>query len=220
MRVALRPARLTDAAALLDIKDRIRLRLETATSRQLGGFLLGTSLAEYRQFIQHDVVLVAESDCPRQVVGFAIVMQHDTLMQSELLKRAEQVQWEAAFRQRFDARRLAFFEQLGMLPDAAFRVYAKYLAFAVTWQILQTHEALFTTVLQYPFVNTAALSFIKVVGFQHVGVVDEVYADYGRIKSDVYHLERRTFERTIDQPRFKIFLERARQAGYWPQEPA
>ena len=218
MRVALRPAGLADAAALLDIKDRIRLKLESATSRQLGGFLLGTSLVEYEQFIRRDVVLVAESDCPQQVVGFAIVMQHDTLMQSELLKRAEQVQWEAAFRQRFDARRMAFFEQLGMLPDAAYRVYAKYLAFSITWQVLQTHEALFTTVLQYPFVNTAALSFIKVVGFEYVGVVDEVYPDYGRIKSDVYHLERPIFERKIDQPRFKIFLERARQAGYWTQE--
>lgn len=218
MRVALRPAGLADAAALLDIKDRIRLKLESATSRQLGGFLLGTSLVEYEQFIRRDVVLVAESDCPRQVVGFAIVMQHDTLMQSELLKRAEQVQWEAAFRQRFDVRRMAFFEQLGMLPDAAYRVYAKYLAFSITWQVLQTHEALFTTVLQYPFVNTAALSFIKVIGFEYVGVVDEVYPDYGRIKSDVYHLERPIFERKIDQPRFKIFLERARQAGYWTQE--
>jgi hypothetical protein len=147
-------------------------------------------------------------------VGFAIVMRHDTLIQSELLKRAEQVQWEAAFRQRFDAQRIAFFEQLGMLPDATYRVYAKYLAFSITWQVLQTHDALFTTVLQYPFVNTAALSFIKVVGFQLVGVVDEVYPEYGHIKSDVYHLERQTFERHIDQPRFKVFLERARRFGH------
>ena len=214
MPIAIRPAVLADAAALLDIKDRLRLRLEAAASQRLGGFLLGTSLHEYQQFIQNDVVLVAESDGPRQVVGFAIVMQHDTLLHSELLKRAEQVQWEAAFRQRFDARRMAFFEQLGMLPDTTYRVYAKYLAFSITRQILQTHEALFTTVLQYPFVNTAALSFIKVVGFEPVGVVDEVYPEYGRIKSDVYHLERQTFERHIDQPRFKVFLERARRFGY------
>jgi len=215
MRVALRPAALEDAIALLEIKEQLRLRLENMTSKRLGGFLLGTSLAEYQRFIQQDVVLVAECDLPQKIVGFAIVIQHDTLAQSTLMQRAEQVQWETAFRLRFNAKRFAFFEQLGMLPDPAYRVYAKYLAFAITRHALQTHEALFTTVLQYPFINTAALSFIKIVGFEWVGVVEEVYPELGRIKSDVYHLERQVFEHVINKPQFKTFTARANRLGYF-----
>jgi hypothetical protein len=100
------------------------------------------------------------------------------------------------------------------LPNSAYRVYAKYLAFSVTHRIFQSHESLFTTVLQYPVVNTAALSFIKVVGFDWVGVVDEVYPEVGRIRSDVYHLDRNTFEKALDTPRFRIFIERAQRLGY------
>lgn len=214
MKVTLRSAAAEDGLAILHIKEQLRLKLEDSTAKRLGGFLLGTSLAEYQQFIQQDVVLVAECDEPRQVVGFAVVMNHASLAQSALLQRAEQVQWETAFRTGFNAKHFAFFEQLGMLPDPAYRVYAKYLAFAITWKIFQTHEALFTTVLQYPFLNTAALSFINVVGFEYAGMVDEVYPDIGRVKSNVYHLERQDFLAELEQPKFRNFLARAQKLGY------
>jgi hypothetical protein len=216
MQIAIRTAVPADAAALLAIKEQLRLDLEHATDKHLGGFLLGTSLDEYRRFIECDDVLVAECAEPRQVVGFAIALRHATLADSALLQRAAQAQWENAFRLKFDAQRFAFFEQLGMLPDPAYLVYAKYLAFAITWRILRTHEALFTTVLQYPFVNTAALSFIKIVGFEWVGLIDEVYPEVGRIKSDVYYLERAAFEQAISDPRFQSFVARARRLGHLP----
>lgn len=216
MRVAIRPAVPVDAEALLAIKEQLRLDLEHATEKHLGGFLLGTSFDEYQRFIERDEVLVAECDEPRRVVGFAIALRHATLLDSALLQRAAQVQWEQAFRLQFDAHCFAFFEQLGMLPDPAYRVYAKYLAFAMTWRILQTHDALFTTVLQYPFVNTAALSFIRIVGFQWVGRIDEVYPEVGRIKSDVYYLERAAFAQAIGDPRFQNFVARARRLGHLP----
>jgi hypothetical protein len=59
----------------------------------------------------------------------------------------------------------------------------------------------------------AALPFIRVTGFQQVGMVDEFYPDIGRIKSDVYYLDREHFLDVINQPKFKIFVERSRNLG-------
>jgi hypothetical protein len=222
MQVRIRPAQEADAPGLLAIKNAIRLSVNGGESSagQQGGFLLGTTLEEYLGFIRHDLVLVAEAGPPSQVVGFAIILPHASLAQSVLMQRASQVQWEGAFETRFSARRFAFFEQLGMLPPHRYRAYASYLALAITWQALQDHEALFTTVLRYPVVNTAALSFIQVVGFEKVGHVDESYPEYGRIKSDVYCLERPVFLDRLQQPRFERLLERSARLGIWqPGQP-
>ncbi len=217
MQVRVRPAQQADAPRLLAIKNSIRLTTdggENFTGQQ-GGFLLGTSLEEYQGFIQHDLVLVAEAAPPPQVVGFAIVLPYESLAGSVLMQRASQVQWEGVFETRFSARRFAFFEQLGMLSQHRYRVYASYLALAITCQALQDHEALFTTVLRFPVVNTAALSFIQVVGFEYVGHVDESYPEYGRIKSDVYCLERPAFLERLQQPRFQNLMRRAARLGIW-----
>jgi hypothetical protein len=130
------------------------------------------------------------------------------------MQRAEQVQWETTFRDGFSAHRFSFFEQLGMLPDAQYRVYAKYLAFIAAWRAIEAHEALFTTVLRYPVFNAAALSFIEVVGFKLVGQIDETYPEYGRIKSDVFCLERQDFLTRIQHGRLAAFVALARRQGY------
>jgi hypothetical protein len=213
MRIHIRPAVLADAEAMFTVKQQIKLPPELDQT-QSGGFLLGTSLEEYRCFIQNDIVLVAEHECDLQVIGFAIVMRHETLSTSLLMQRAEQVQWESAFRSRFNVSRLSFFEQLGMLPDPACRIYAKYLACAVVKKSLETHDALFTTVLRYPVYNTAALPFINVAGFEFVGHIDETYPEYGHIKSDVFCVERDGFERRTREGRFALFVEQARRRGY------
>jgi len=214
MHINIRPASSADAAMLWHVKDQIRLKAEHQTKTRQEGFLLGTSLDEYRRFIEQDIVFVAETDIPPAVIGFAIALPYETLAQSFLLQRAESVQWKTSFQLDSVARRFAFFEQLGMLPDTAYRVYAKYLAFSTVWHIFQTHEALFTTVLQYPVRNTAALSFIRVVGFEYVGHVDETYPEFGQVKSDVYYLKRDVFMHKIEEPRLKVFMEQARRGGY------
>lgn len=213
MQIHIRPALPGDAPALFAVKQQIKLPTDTAES-QKGGFLLGTSLEEYRCFIERDIVVVAQCEGSGPVVGFAIVLNHETLTKSILMQRAQQVQWESTFRSRFDARRLSFFEQLGMLPDPQIRVYAKYLAFVATWRALATHDALFTTILRYPVYNTAALPFIETVGFEGVGQIDETYPEYGRIQSDVYCLEQSSFRMRVGQGRLAAFVALARRQGY------
>lgn len=219
MEIRIRTATPGDAVGIFLVKQEIRLPA-TADRQTQSGFLLGTSLEQYEYFIEHDDVLVAEVAGTQQIVGFSIALKHESVTNSILWQRAQEVRWDDEFRRRFmrgdqfvDAR-VAYYEQLGFLPDPTYRVYAKYLAFAGVQRILQTHEHLFTTIVREPFTNHAALPFLRVAGFENVGIHDEWYHEYGRIVSDVYQLERERFEEKLREGKFERFVAKLRVKGY------
>lgn len=214
MEIGIRPAVLRDAEGVFEVKEKVRLPADAEVEDPQGGFLLGTELEQYRYFIEHDQVIVAERTDERQIVGFAVVLKHESVVNSVLWQRAQEVRWESKFESEFDGARVSFFEQLGFLPDSAYRVYAKYLAFASVHRILQSHEHLFTTIVREPFFNRASLSFIRVIGFESVGVHDEVYPGYGRIVSEVFHLNCKAFRNKIETGRMAQFVAQMRQRGY------
>ncbi len=211
MQIQIREAELRDATGIFDVKEAIRLPADADGSEQQGGFLLGTDLAQYEYFIEHDEVLVAENVEAKKIVGFAIVLKHESVRGSVLWQRAQEVRWEPEFEKGFDNARVSFFEQLGFLPDSAYRVYAKYIAFASVQRAFETHEHLFTTIVREPFFNRAALAFMRVVGFESVGVHDEVYPGYGRIVSEVFHLGRARFEEKKREGKFVSLVEKMRE---------
>lgn len=224
MEIHIRPAVLSDAAGIFRVKEQIRLPT-AADGEPQGGFLLGTSLEQYEYFINHDDVLVAETGAPAQIVGFTVVLKHASVLNSALWLRAHEVRWDNDFFAQFlqgksfdrDAlqdTRLAYYEQLGFMDDAALRVFAKYLAFASVHRAFETHDHIFVTTVKYPIMNRASLSFLRVVGFNCVGAHDEMYPEYGRIVSDVYHLERAVFNEKIQSGRFQQFIAQVRQRGY------
>ncbi len=224
MEIQIRPAQQQDAAGIFRVKEQIRLPA-AAEGEPHSGFLLGTSLEQYEYFIAHDDVLVAEDIATRHIVGFTIVLKHASVLQSTLWLRAHEVRWDNQFFAQFlgnrtfddnvlQTTRIAYYEQLGFLDDDAVRVYAKYLAFASVHRAFDAHDHLFVTTVTHPIVNRAPLSFLRIVGFQRVGVHDEVYPEYGRIVSDVYHLEREMFYEKIRAGRFQKFIAQVRERGY------
>lgn len=224
MEIHIRPAVLSDAAGIFRVKEQIRLPAAVDGEPQ-GGFLLGTSLEQYEYFIRHDDVLVAETVAPAHIAGFTIVLKHASVLNSALWLRAHEVRWDNDFFSRFLTGRsfdrealqntqVAYYEQLGFVDDAALRVFAKYLAFASVYRAFETHDHIFVTTVKYPVMNRASLSFLRVVGFECVGIHDEVYPEYGRIVSDVYHLDRRVFDENIRAGRFQKFIAQVRQRGY------
>ena len=94
------------------------------------------------------------------------------------------------------------------------RVYAKYLAFASVHRAFESHDHIFVTTVIFPIANRAPLSFLRIVGFERVGIHDEIYPEYGRIVSDVYHLERSVFNEKIRAGRFQKFIAQVRERGY------
>lgn len=224
IKVRIRPALLSDAAGIFRVKEQIRLPA-AVDGEPHGGFLLGTSPEQYEYFIEHDDVLVAEVVTPQQIVGFTIVLKHESVLHSALWLRAHEVRWDDNFFARFlagkafdrdalQSARIAYYEQLGFVDDAALRVYAKYLAFAGVHRAFETHDHIFVTTVKYPVMNRASLSFLRVVGFEWVGTHDEVYLEYGRIVSDVYHLDRAVFYEKIRAGRLQKFIAQVRERGY------
>ena len=199
----LRRARAEDAPALLTVKQ--ALKLSPNRQPQRGGFLLGTTVEQYRHFIAHDWVLVAENAAG--IVGFAVVLAQATLAQSEVWKKREAVRLTAPPLS-FGAR-LAYFEQLAFLPSPEGRTYAKYVSFLSAKRALEQHDGLLATVVQKPFHNRAVLPFLEVTGFKHVGEIDEDYPEVERIVSDVFYLDKADFLERLETPAFKRFLPKA-----------
>ncbi len=220
MPVLIRPARPADAPALLDVKRHLRLPADPGQAPR-GGFLLGTTLAQYAYFIEHDDVLVAADDAAGRVAGFSIVLGHASVLSSDLWQRAQRARWDATFLGTLGGdiagRPFAFYEQLGCLPDDASRVFAKYLAFASVHRALAVYPSLITTILRVPVYNRAALPFLEVAGFTAVGWIAEHYPEVGRIESEIYHLDAVEFRRRLERPDFRAFLARARRQGYLDQ---
>jgi hypothetical protein len=214
MDIRIRTAVHADAPGLFAVKQQLRMPASEDETKQ-GGFLLGTTLEQYEYFITHDDVLVAENMDAREIVGFSIILRHESIIHSELWQKAEESRWDEGFLDilKTDAR-YAFYEQLAFLPDPAYRVYAKYLSFAGVVHIFDDHTSLFTTVVRYPIHNTASLPFIELVGFKFVGTHEENYPEYGRIVSDIYHLPKEVFIAKAHENGLASFAARAYKKGY------
>jgi hypothetical protein len=220
----IRPAMVADAPALVEVKGQLRMPV-TDDESSSGGFLLGTTLEEYEYFIAHDDVLVAVDGEAGQVVGFSVVLAHESVMSSVLWQRASQVKWTELFQRTVNAHltsgetrsldtRIAYFEQLAFLPRSEYRVYAKYMALAAAQRAFTRHEHLFTTIIHEPVHNHASLPFLRVAGFELAGSLDERYPGVGHIVSDIYHLGRDEFEARVRAGRFAAFVEQARRRGF------
>lgn len=213
MGIKLRPARPADAPGLVDVKQHLRMQPEAGFTQQ-GGFLLGTSLEQYRLFIARDEVWVAVAEETGQIVGFSIVLGHEAVVSGDLWQKAAQAHWTDSLLSQMEQRRVAYYEQLAFLPGPAYRVYAKYLALVSVQRALAQHASLFTTVIQWPVQNQAALPFLRAAGFERVGCIDEEYPHYGRVISDIYHLDRTVFAAKTNERFLARFIAQAHQRGY------
>lgn len=181
MKMEIRKARLEDASAFLEIKNQLPLTRSDG-SMTTGGFLLGTDLATYRQYIEEAHCLVAEVE--GQVVGFGIVLDDAFLRQTDIWTRRHEVQWAIPLAE-YEARQLCYFEQLAFLPGHRRLVFR--LAYnLLKWAFEAGGEYLLTTTVREPILNLAAVPFIEAVQGTKVGEIDEVYPLVGRIRSDIY----------------------------------
>ena len=94
MEIRIRRAASKDALEIFQVKEQIRLPANAENQDQQGGFLLGTDLEQYGYFIEHDQVLVAQECASGKIVGFAIVLKHESVTNSILWQRAQEVRWE------------------------------------------------------------------------------------------------------------------------------
>lgn len=170
-----------DAIAFVQIKDQLPLTLSDGSSTK-GGFLLGTDLKTYRNYIKNAYCLVATTE--QGVVGFGILLPDHLLRESEVWKKRHHAAWyiDLPF---YEKQNLCYFEQLAFLPGHR-KTVLKLSYNLVKWAFEEGHQTLFATTVNKPVLNLAAIPFIKAAGGIHAGNIDEVYPNIGAINSDIY----------------------------------
>lgn len=189
-RLRLRAGRAGDAAGMLALKARLRLRGELAAGEASarGGFLLGSTAAQYEALIaeaQVDVLLDGEA-----LVGFVTALPDAALRASELWRRREQVdgrEGTAAMLAAIEGLRLGYVDQLAVAPEPAYRLLAPVLAYRGVARLLAAgSELVLTTVVARPVRNLATLPLLGAVSAQRVGTIVERYPEVGEVSSDVF----------------------------------
>ncbi|HEX8832199.1 MAG TPA: hypothetical protein VF705_13580 [Longimicrobium sp.] len=215
-----RPARLADVPAMLDVKHTLRL---DPVRPGRGGFLLGASAEGYAWYVEHAHVRVLE-DADGAVGGFAVALPDPVLRASEVWARRREIRWEGGGWDALEAARVGYFDQLAVRPWRRFRIYAAVLAVSALRALVDTgHQHVFATVVRQPVRNLASLPLLAAAGARRIGQIDETYPEVGPVRSDVYHIA--VTPRTVDRlladtaigRRVGRMLARAAALGAFPE---
>ncbi|HET7228723.1 MAG TPA: hypothetical protein VFJ16_01840 [Longimicrobium sp.] len=180
-----RPARLADVPAMLDVKHTLRL---DPVRPGRGGFLLGASADAYAWYVEHAHVNVLE-DAEGAVGGFAVALPDPVLRASDVWARRREIRWEGGGWDALELARVGYFDQLAVRPWRRYRIYAAALAVSALHALASSgHEHVFATVVREPVRNLASLPLLAAADARRIGQIDETYPEVGRILSDVYHL--------------------------------
>jgi len=138
--------------------------------------------------------------------AFSVVLDDDAFRASELWEQRRHADVPAELVARFASARLAYFAQLVARPGRAWA--SARLAFHHMVDAMRQHDALLATTVVEPAVNGAAVPFLREVGFEVVGHVDEIYPRIGRLRSAVHLLTRDAFEHRVTRPDARRFAAR------------
>ncbi len=190
MKIKLRKALPTDADAFVYIKEQLPLTLTDGSSTK-GGFLLGTNKETYIEYITNSYCLIAEDN--DLVVGFGIVLPDHILRASDIWIRRAEATWNIGL-EVYESKYLCYFEQFAFLPG--YKRAAITLAYHIVKRAFgEGHEVMFTTTVNKPILNLAAIPFINAANGIKAGNINETYPIIGHINSDIYLLEATTFYR-------------------------
>ena len=199
-RVRLRRAVPGDELAFLYIKS--QLPLVGADKTSTGGFLLGTDAQTYLRYIQTAHCLVSEFE--GRIVGFGIILPDSLLRASDVWVRRYSANWDIDL-PTYENQVLCYFEQFAFLKGHKRSAVA--LAYNLVKQAFeQGAEYLFTTTVNKPVLNLAAIPFIKAVKGIRGGTIDETYPLVGPINSDIWIVSARTYEEQVQAHPLYPFL--------------
>lgn len=181
MNTTLRKAVPGDEHAFVKIKQQLPLTMTDGTT-STGGFLLGTDEETYLEYINSCICLVAET--AQEVVGFGIIFPDHVLRASDIWQRRHSAQWYVDL-EKYESQQLGYFEQFAFLRGN--KRSAVLLAYNITRHAyLSGCETIFTTTVNKPILNLAAIPFIGAANGIKAGNIDEEYPLIGQINSDIY----------------------------------
>lgn len=203
----LRRASADDLDAILAIKR--ALPMPDGRETESGGFLLGSEDDSYRGLLAVARVWLLEIEGAAR--GFTVTLDDPVLRASPIWARREAIAWQPEFDpQAWLARRVAYFDQLAVLPGARSRYLGAVLALRALGELFDErgHELVLTTTIVEPIINRAALPYLARVGAREVGRLDETYAEVGSIVSAIHAIEATRYREQLGQLRAALRPDR------------
>ena len=204
MHLLVRPAKVSDVHDILAIKADLSIRPDQ-TPHSGGGFLVDSDLERMRRHIEEDILLVAEDPENRRLAGFALVFRHETVMTDIWPRRGS-----AALNispEIISQSKISWFDKLGMRTGHQYRRHAPLLALRATEFALKEHMLIGAAVMKEPAPNVNSLRLLNKAGFQTIGSITEEMPGIGNLTSDIYMVDRETFQRNISLPELKRLID-------------
>jgi hypothetical protein len=83
-----------------------------------------------------------------------------------------------------------------------------YLGFTGLRQAFRKYDNLFGAVVSSPIPNLAPRRLLDSMGWRKVGWIDQDYPEHGRVRYDIYYLNRSEFEKRLQDPAVRRLVER------------
>jgi len=199
-----------DLDAILAVKQRLRMGFDATTPMPRGGFLLGTSPAQYARMIAAGQTQVLTDR--GLVVGFSTALADAELRASDLWRQRGQIDLgeHAQLLSALEQLPLAYLDQLAVLPDPKYSLCAVLLAYhAVAALFAGGCAVVITTVVDQPRRNLASRPLLQAVGALRVGCIAEHHLEVGAITSDVFVVPGAALDpEAQDDPRRRARLRR------------
>ena len=188
----IRAATSADLDGIVAVKEALTVS-ESQWRRGGRGFLLRHPREEYEAQVAQGVVRVATGP-DGAVVGFAVALPDPVLRASALWELARGVRWDGVDPAQHDGEKIAFFDQLGVLPVAGRSRHAMDLALGTAAALFGGgHHKILAVATVEPFRNDAAVPFLRRAGARRIGVLPFEDRAAGPLLSDLFCLEREEF---------------------------
>jgi len=185
----IRPATFSDIEEMLALKSQLRFTEQDGTSTK-GGFLLGTDAAGYRNRIAQQLTWVIDDN---GIKGFSIVLPDQALRASEIWSRRHQIEWTID-PTHIETSTLGYYDQLAVLPGP-WRSFVPILTIVNVLDFLKTKpNYLISSTVRKPVTNLAAVPYLKILGGQQVGIIDEFDSSIGQLVSDIWLISLKDME--------------------------
>lgn len=198
----IRKAREHDTESFIEIKNQLTFENIEGSSTK-GGFLLGTDINMYKEYIRNEIVLVAEIN--KKIVGFGIILKNNTVKKSDIWQKRNAAQWTINI-EKYDYEPICYFEQLAFTPGHSRLVIQ--LCFEIIQIAFIKHIALFTTTVHSPILNLAAVPYVLRAGGTKIGSLKEHYPIIGNIISDIYKISKTDFNTHVLKSNRYEFLQK------------
>ena len=177
----IRPATFADADAMIEVKESLAFEHGTTSSTE-GGFLLGTDKNGYLQRIACGCAWVLDVN---GVKGFSIVLPDQALRMSDIWHRRTDIQWSKHIEE-LESKQLGYFDQLAV-SKGEWRKHAPVLAITNILDFLSLNpDYLLSTTVLKPIRNLAAVPYLRYLGAESVGQIDEIDPQIGQLLSEVW----------------------------------